>query len=288
VSENGNSILDEYKMFRFTDTDRKQILSAIKNKYVNVASSPKEHFRYPTGQDGLEYLKYDVELLEEFPDQAISLFCGVGNPLIIGNIELGSKVLDVGCGAGLETLLVARMVGLEGHATGIDISAEMLKQAKENQIECKIPNATFIDSTAEDLPFPSDSFDLIISNGVINMVVDKIGALAEIIRVLKPGGRLQMADQLLVGQMPSEVEAMVKDWDDCGGGAVPGKMFLTMLKEAGFERAKLLGRTDFDSSPVTMGTIIRGFKPDSELKSNEKLSIDTKKDELSPQSGCSP
>ena len=120
--------------------------------------------------------------------------------------------MDIGCGAGVDTLIASLMVGPEGKATGIDLVPEMLVRAKKNLELTRFPNVSFEKASAEDLPFPDGSFDVVISNGVINLIPDKLKALKEVQRVLKPFGRLMMADQVLTGEMPKDTESVVANW----------------------------------------------------------------------------
>jgi arsenite methyltransferase len=211
----GNNILSERGAIvecKFSTQDKRQIEEGIRAKYTKVATSPEGLFKYPTGRAGLEALKYDSEIIQNLPEGVASSYCGVGNPLNLGPIHEGERVLDVGCGAGVDTIVVAMLVGQTGTATGTDIIPEMLARAKNNLQVTGLKNVTFVEASAEKLPFPDGEFDVAISNGVLNLVVDKAEALKQIFRVLKPSGRLMMADQILVGELPNETEAKVKSW----------------------------------------------------------------------------
>lgn len=197
----------------FTTEDRNRIKAGIQGKYAQVAASPKGLFQYPTGRAGLEGLGYDPEIVRALPEGAVDSYCGVGNPFTLGPIHEGEAVLDIGCGGGVDTLAAALMVGPRGRAVGIDMIPEMLERAKEDLRQSGLSNVTFQEATGEDLPFPDGSFDVVISNGVFNLIPDKAKALAEAFRVLKPGGRLMMADQILVGELPQEVQARVASWN---------------------------------------------------------------------------
>ncbi len=196
----------------FTDEDKKRIREGITAKYSKVAVSPEGNFKYPTGQAGLEGQHYDPEILKALPEEILSSYCGVGNPFSLGPINKGEAVLDVGCGAGVDTLVAAMMVGPEGKVVGIDLTSEMLGRARANLEKTSLGNVSFQEGSAEDLPFPDESFDVVLSNGVINLIPDKPKAVREIFRVLKPNGRLMIADQILAGQMPGDTRSMVESW----------------------------------------------------------------------------
>ena len=120
--------------------------------------------------------------------------------------------MDIGCGAGVDTIVAAMMIRPAGRVVGIDLVPEMLAQARESGKMMGLRNVTYVETTAEKMPFPDADFDVAISNGVFNLIPDKVSALAEAIRVLRPGGRLMTADQVLVGQLPNDKKARIKSW----------------------------------------------------------------------------
>jgi arsenite methyltransferase len=195
-----------------TPTDKKKIEESIREKYGKVALSPKGLFRYPTGLEALKALGYDPDILQFLPQTVSASYCGVGNPFSLGPLGEGESVLDTGCGAGVDTIVAGVKVGSSGRAVGVDIVSEMLGKARENLAVSSLENVTFINSSAERLPFPDESFDVVISNGAFNLVVDKAQALGEAYRTLKPGGRLMIADQVLVGGQPGNKGSMVESW----------------------------------------------------------------------------
>lgn len=192
--------------------DKKRIEKSIRQKYTKVASSPEGHFNYPTGRAGLEALAYDSERIEALTESIVASYCGVGNPFTLTPIRCGEAVLDIGCGAGVDTFIAASMVGPEGKAVGIDIIPEMLERAIQNLHETTFKNVTFQLTSAENLPFTDESFDMVISNGVFNLIPDKTRALAEALRVLKPSGCLMIADQILTGQLQADTKARIESW----------------------------------------------------------------------------
>ncbi len=192
--------------------DRKRIKEGIGQKYARVAENPEGFFSYPTGRAGLEALKYDPEIIQALPEVAVESYCGVGNPFSMGAIHKGETVLDIGCGGGVDTLIAAMLIGPEGTAVGIDTTPEMLERAKKNLKAAALKNARFEEASAEDLPFPDESFDVVTSNGAFNLIPDKAKALEEVFRVLKPQGRLMIADQVLTGGLSGDLKARVDDW----------------------------------------------------------------------------
>jgi SAM-dependent methyltransferase len=197
---------------KLTTEDRGRIEESIRQKYIKVAISPEGNFQYPIGRAGLEALAYDKEIIQNLPDDAVESYCGVGNLFTLGPIQEGETVLDIGCGTGVDTLIAAIMVGPEGKVVGIDMVPEMLERAMKNLNETILSNVTFQPASAENLPFPDESFDVVISNGVFNLIPDKVKALSEVLRVLKRSGRLMIADQTLTGQLPEDAKARIESW----------------------------------------------------------------------------
>jgi arsenite methyltransferase len=195
-----------------TRDDLEKIEASIRQKYFEVAKSPEGKFQYPTGRKGLEALNYDKTLIDKLPDDVASFYCGVGNPFSLGKIIEGSRVLDVGCGTGVDTILAGMMVGPTGSAVGVDMVPEMVARAESNLKITGFVNVCFQNTAAENLPFSDDTFDVVISNGVINLIPGKEAALAEIHRVLKPGGRLMVADQIAVGSVQKDIRDRLASW----------------------------------------------------------------------------
>ncbi len=192
--------------------DRRRIEADIRDKYIRVAVSPDGSFRYPTGEAGLKGLHYDAEVFGKLPHSVLASFCGVGNPFALGEIKPGESVLDIGCGGGVDTLIAATMTGEKGRAVGIDLVPEMLEHARENLRRTVLNNVIFQEASAEEIPFPEGSFDVAISNGVFNLIPDKLRALKEVLRVLKPSGRFMIADQVLTVEPSRDSESRVKNW----------------------------------------------------------------------------
>ncbi len=182
-----------------TPEEIESVRGGIVDKYRKVAVSPMGLFRYPTGEASAKGLGYPVHLLAAIPPTVGERFVGVGDPFALGPIHLGEAVLDLGCGAGFDAFIAAQLVGPAGRVAGVDMSAEMVSVAEVGRAECGFPQVEFHVAQVEALPFPDSSFDVALTNGVLNLIPDKPGALREIIRVLRPGGRLQACDIGLVG-----------------------------------------------------------------------------------------
>lgn len=193
--------------------NRNQIRNDIRTKYARAANSPEKLFKYPTGRSGARGLGYPEKLIESAPRRVMEGFCGIGNPLAIMRVELGSKVLDVGCGTGFDLFCASREIGEDGLATGIDITPEMVRQAAQALEIPGIANIKAICNAVENISFLDETFDIVISNGTLNLSPDKPNAFSEILRVLRPGGRLQVADLILKKALP-EGEKTPRNWSD--------------------------------------------------------------------------
>jgi 2-polyprenyl-3-methyl-5-hydroxy-6-metoxy-1,4-benzoquinol methylase len=192
--------------------EKKKIEAGIREKYAKVAASPAGLFKYPTGRAGLEALGYDPEILKTLPPSVLDSFCGVGNPFALGPLDRGETVLDIGSGGGLDSLVAARMVGPGGKVVGLDLSPEMVARANENLRQTDFANVVFQEFSGEDLPFEEGSFDVVLSNGVFNLIPGKGRMLQEACRVLKPGGRLLIADQTLTGTLTKSTPERIDSW----------------------------------------------------------------------------
>jgi arsenite methyltransferase len=183
----------------------------IKKAYASVSQEPDKDFVFPTGRAWAGDLDYPPELAN-VPETAVESFAGVANPWTLGRLEQGERVLDLGCGAGTDTLIAAQMVGPEGRVLGIDMTPEMLAKARAAARQMAVENVEFVEGEVERLPFGNESFDVVISNGVIDLIPDKDGVFAEIHRVLVPGGRIQIADVTIQAPVSEEGRRNIDLW----------------------------------------------------------------------------
>jgi arsenite methyltransferase len=193
------------------DIDVGLLRSEIRKTYASVSQEPEKDFIFPTGRAWAEDLGYPPELAA-VPDAAAESFAGVANPWELGRLSPGERVLDLGCGAGTDSLVAAQMVGAEGHVTGIDMTPEMLVKARSAAVELGAPNVDFVEGEIEQLPFPDEAFDVVISNGVVDLVPDKDAVFAELHRVLRPGGRIQIADVTIQNPVSEEGRRNIDLW----------------------------------------------------------------------------
>jgi arsenite methyltransferase len=177
--------------------DREELRDAIREEYQAVADEPTRGFHFHTGRPLARILHYDEAWLAGIPETAIESFAGTGNPFSLGTIKPGEHVVDVGCGAGIDSFIAANMVGTNGQVIGIDMTDAMLSKAKRAAAEAGFTNVTFKQGYGEDLPVEDGWADVVISNGVLNLMHDKTKALREMYRILKIGGRLQLGDILI-------------------------------------------------------------------------------------------
>jgi SAM-dependent methyltransferase len=185
--------------------------SEIRKMYASVSEEPEKDFVFPTGRAWAEDLGYPDELAN-VPDAAAGSFAGVANPWSLGRLAPGERVLDLGSGAGTDSLIAAQMVGPGGRVTGVDMTSEMLAKARAAAAEMGAANADFVEAEAEQLPFADASFDVVISNGVIDLILDKDAVFAELHRVLVPGGRLQIADVTIQNPVSAEGRRNIDLW----------------------------------------------------------------------------
>jgi arsenite methyltransferase len=185
--------------------------SEIKKTYASVSQEPGKDFMFPTGRAWAQDLGYPEEL-SQLPDFVVESFAGVANPWALGHVEPGEDVLDLGSGAGTDSLVAALMVGSAGSVTGIDMTPEMIENAREGASALGLGNVTFVEGEIEELPFEDKRFDVVISNGVIDLLPDKDVVFASIYRVLRPGGRIQFADVTIQQPVSEEGKRKIDLW----------------------------------------------------------------------------
>jgi arsenite methyltransferase len=193
------------------EIDVEVLKSEIKKTYAAVSEEPEKDFIFPTGRAWAEDLDYPDELAR-VPESAAESFAGVANPWQLGRLKPGEHVLDLGSGAGTDSLVAAQMVGERGHVTGIEITPAMLAKARAAAAEMGLSNLEFVEGEAERLPFRDESFDVVISNGVIDLIPDKDAVFTELHRVLVPGGRLQIADVTIQNPVSAEGRRNIDLW----------------------------------------------------------------------------
>ena len=189
-----------------------ELRSAISEEYTLVAAEPEHGFHFHTGRPLTHILGYDQAWLENIPETAVASFAGTGNPFSLGKLQPGENIVDIGCGAGIDSLIAANMVGEDGRVIGVDMTPAMLDRAQAALTESGLQNVSFRHGYGEDLPVEDGWADVIISNGVMNLFPDKAAALAEMVRVLKPNGRLQIADILVEKPVPTGAKQNIDLW----------------------------------------------------------------------------
>lgn len=186
--------------------------TAIQEEYRLVALEPEHGFHFHTGRPLAHMLGYTDEMLAAIPESAIESFAGTGNPFSLGELRPGERIVDVGSGAGIDSLIAARMVAPDGEVCGIDMTPAMLEKATHAAQESGLQNVEFRLGYAETIPIADGWADVIISNGVLNLMPDKQAALKEMARVLKPGGRLQIGDILVQKEVPEDARQQIDLW----------------------------------------------------------------------------
>jgi len=192
--------------------DIARVREAVQEEYTAVAACPWRGFHFLTGRLLTQRLGYDQTAVERLPDVVVESFAGVSNPFAAGPLPPGAVVVDVGSGAGLDALLAAQKVGPTGRVIGVDMTDAMVAKARQNAALAGQRNVSFAYGFAEALPLDSATADVVISNGAINLCPDKESVYREIFRVLKPGGRLQIADVALDRSVPAEAQADIALW----------------------------------------------------------------------------
>jgi SAM-dependent methyltransferase len=231
--------------------DRGKLRTAIEDAFTDLALHPHRRFHFISGPPLAARLGYTQRLLEGVPRHALESFAGVGNPFRIDEPRPGETVLDVGCGSGVDTLIAARMVGPQGWVMGVDMTAAMVERAQQCVLQARAGNVRIEWGHAESLPLPDDSVDRVISNGVVSLTPDKRDTFREIARVLKPGGRLQIADVVVQWRIPPYVSEALDLWTECIAGATWMEDYPPLLREAGFEEPTIVEIFD-----VFAGTVV--------------------------------
>ncbi len=192
--------------------DRDQLRARVSAKYTEVALTPAKGFHFHTGSPLAQMLGYDKAGIAWLPASTVESFAGTGNPFSLGRLHPGERVLDLGCGAGFDTLQAARQIGPSGRVIAVDMTEAMRLKTQAGAAALGLTNVEARHGYAEDLPAADGSVDVVISNGVINLCPDKLGVMREVFRVLRPGGRIQIADIVVHQEVPQDAKDDIDLW----------------------------------------------------------------------------
>jgi len=240
-----------------------EIKAAVKDKYSRVAVAPQEKFNFPVGRKFAESVGYSAELLDRLPPSLYESFTGAGNPQEYVFLAPGEVVLDLGCGAGLDLYLYSQKVGPSGWVYGLDISPEMIEKAEDNLTRLGVSNFTLFCCAADSIPLAEAQVDVVTSNGIYNLSPDKEAVFREVLRVLKPSGRVVFSEIVLQAPLEEEVRRNIEDWFRCIGGALPEADFVALMRQVGFERVEVLSkyRNARCGHRLAICANIRAYKP---------------------------
>jgi arsenite methyltransferase len=232
--------------------DTERLGELVRAEYDRLAREPAGSFHFHRGPEyASRMLGYDPEELASIPAESTAAFSGVGNPQRIGRMLPGEAILDVGCGAGMDLILAARRIGRAGRAIGVDITPSMIELAKRSALKAGLwETIEVLRGSAEHMPVESRSIDVVISNGALNLSPDKSSAFHEIYRVLKPGGRLHLADIVLQRELSLAARSAIDLWVARIGGALPEAELFEVTAQTGFIEAGILQRFDcYEATP---------------------------------------
>jgi arsenite methyltransferase len=230
------------------------IFEAVSEMYTEVADNPSRVFHFPTGRPACLFVGYPADQLDRIPVTAVESFAGVGYPFAAGGIHEGHHVLDIGSGSGTDVLIASTLVGPKGKVTGLDMTEAMLKKARANAAGMGADRVEFVEGNAEKIPLPDASVDVVTSNGVLNLVPDKPGCFAEIFRVLRPGGKIQISDIVLGKPIKQSSRENPQLWAECIVGAVLEDEYLELFRKAGFADVRIIGELDYFSKSADPDT----------------------------------
>jgi ubiquinone/menaquinone biosynthesis C-methylase UbiE len=226
------------------DTDKLE--REVKSMYRDVAASADAEFHFETGRELAERLGYDPGDLDYVLDAAIDSFAGVGYYFDLAELEPGERVLDLGSGSGMDAFVAGLHVTETGTVTGIDMTDEQIEKSSRLAADEGFHNVEFRQGYIENLPFEDGSFDAVISNGVINLSAEKDRVFEEAKRVLKPGGRLALADIISEQQMPDSIKNDADLWAACIGGAAQIDSYTSLIETAGLEPQEVRENTQYE------------------------------------------
>lgn len=240
-------------MVAIVSDKREFIFRAVADMYTDVATHPEKTFHFPTGRLACLFVGYPGHQLDLIPASAPESFAGVGYPFAADVIRQGDAILDVGSGSGTDTLIASMLTGPQGKVYGLDMTRAMLEKLRRNVASMGAKNVVPLEGNAEEIPLPDSSVDVVTSNGVLNLVPDKRRAFAEIARVLKPGGRLQISDISLANPVSDSARSNPKLWAECVVGAVVEDDYLEKLRAAGLD-VEVISRLDYFAGSVSEDT----------------------------------
>jgi SAM-dependent methyltransferase len=218
-----------------TTVDPEALRAQVRVKYSEVATNPGGQFHFHTGRRLAELLGYPADIRTALPDEAMASFAGVDNPFAAGRLPVGGRVVDLGSGGGFDCFVAAELVGSTGSVVGVDMTPAMLARSRRVANELGLRNVEFRDGILEALPVADSWADVVISNGVLNLVADKAQVLAEAFRVLCPGGVLQFADIAVGGEVPEAAKCDIDLWTDCIAGGLSVDEWCRFIQGAGFD-----------------------------------------------------
>jgi SAM-dependent methyltransferase len=213
--------------------DPEALRASVREKYREVAARPGGEFHFHTGRALAALLGYDRDLVDTLPDRAVESFAGVADPLALRPLAAGERVVDLGSGAGFDCFVAARRVGPGGRVVGIDMTPEMLDKASATARKLGLDNVEFRRGIVEDVPVDDGWADVLMSNGVLNLVADKRAAMREIVRVLRPGGALAFADITVGRAVPEQALCSIELWTDCIAGGQSLDAWQELMRDAG-------------------------------------------------------
>ncbi|TWD84018.1 methyltransferase family protein [Kribbella amoyensis] len=217
-----------------TMPDTAQLVTKVRQLYRQVAENPRGDFHFELGEQLALRLGYEPVRLAALPGPAVESFAGVGYFFDLANLQAGETVLDLGSGSGMDAFYAAGLVGAAGRVIGVDFTPEQTDKARRLAGEADLHQVEFLAAPIERLPWPDETVDCVISNGVINLCANKAAVFAEAARVLKPGGRMAIADIISEAQLTESIVGNADLWASCIGGATQEQQYLATIEAAGF------------------------------------------------------
>ncbi len=221
------------------EVDRDSLENQVKGMYSKVALEPHGDYHFEMGRGLTERLGYPIEDLDRIPREAIDSFAGVGYYFDLADLTEGETIVDLGSGSGTDAFIASLKTGSAGHVVGIDMTDDQIAKAEQLRVRDGFDNVEFRKGYIEDLPCADASVDAVITNGVINLSPDKAAVFAEAFRVLKPGGRLALADIVTGSRLPEGITCDADLWAACIGGAMQEDDYVAAIEEAGFRVEKI-------------------------------------------------